>query len=81
MLRSTLASIDDLVFVFDADLRLVAFDQPGEHQALYLSPQDFLGKRLDQAGMPAKVVELFQQATDQMRLERGAILRLPAGYA
>jgi signal transduction histidine kinase/DNA-binding response OmpR family regulator len=44
-LRTTLASISDLVFSLDKNGHLIDYHQPDEHPDLYVPPQSFYGKR------------------------------------
>jgi PAS domain S-box-containing protein len=62
-LRSTLTSMDDLVFVLDRDLRFDSFHQPGQAGELYVRPADFLGKTLDDV-LPPPVASLGREAVE-----------------
>ena len=55
-LASTIASIDDLVFVLDKGGIFNEFHQPSERPGLYVSPEAFIGKSYRDL-MPAHVVE------------------------
>lgn len=61
-LRSTLASMDDLVFVFDQQTRFVDAYAPEEE--LYLSLEAFLGKKHSEV-MPSDIDQLFAKAFDK----------------
>jgi len=52
MLRATLASLDDLVFVLDREHRFIDFQQPGKLDALYLPPAHFIGRTLAEIPFP-----------------------------
>lgn len=82
-MRAIIASIDDLVFVFDSERRYIEINQP-ESDALYLPPSDFLGRRIDEIGLPAEIAAQFEQVFTQ--IERGEkpasfvySLHVPAG--
>jgi PAS domain S-box-containing protein len=62
-LRSTLASMDDLVFVLDENLRFVSFHQPKKAEGLYRRPEEFLGKALEDV-MPPHVARQGQRAAE-----------------
>ena len=62
-LHSVLASIDDLVFVFDPDYRFVECYQPNEEKLLVPVAQ-FLGRRIDAIGLPPDVAARFIEAID-----------------
>jgi len=65
-LRSTLASINDLVFVFDPQYRFVACYQP-EAETLMIPPEQFLGKRVDTVGLPPETARCFIDAIDALK--------------
>jgi diguanylate cyclase (GGDEF)-like protein/PAS domain S-box-containing protein len=71
-LRSILNSIDDLVFVIDADGRLVDCYQPAA-ATLLLAPERFIGRRLDEVGLPAEVVAQMLAAIDTLRQGSGVV--------
>jgi PAS domain S-box-containing protein len=60
-LRSTLSSMDDLVFVLDAQGAFIDYHQSEAASDLYAPPQAFLGK-LVQEVLPPGVAEPFQEA-------------------
>lgn len=62
MLRSTLTSLDDLVFILDQEHRFVDFQQPRKLDALYLPPQLFIGQRFTEISFPAEAREIWLTA-------------------
>lgn len=70
-LRSTLASMDDIVFSFDRDGRYVDFYQPEMEGELYLPPSLFLGKDFRSVGFPEEVVEHIERSFTALRNEEG----------
>lgn len=60
-LRSTLASINDLVFVLDLQYRFIECHQP-DADTLMLPPEQFLGKRVDAVGLPPETASRFIDA-------------------
>jgi PAS domain S-box-containing protein len=62
-LRSTLASMDDLVFVLDEDLRFLSFLQPERTSGLYLPPEEFQGKAVEEV-LPPHVAAQGRRAAE-----------------
>ena len=60
-LRSLIASMDDLVFVLDQDLRFQQFYKPNR-ETLFAKPEQFLGKRLEEIGLPESVFHTIHKA-------------------
>ena len=56
-LTTTLHSLDEIVFVLDAEGRFIDFHSPAE-QPLLMAPGDFLGKRYDEALPPGLAIPL-----------------------
>lgn len=54
-LTTVLDSMDELVFVLDQGGRITHFPQRNKAGDLFVSPNSFLGKRIDQLGFPADV--------------------------
>jgi PAS domain S-box-containing protein len=69
-LRSILASVDDLVFVFDADGRFVRHYSPARLE-LYKPSVEFIGKKHAEV-MPPHIDKLFAEAFGQCRAGRAA---------
>ncbi|MFC1975439.1 PAS domain S-box protein, partial [Chloroflexota bacterium] len=65
-LRSTLASMDDLVFVFDRDGVFSDYHQPPDRADLYVPPEAFLGRSYRDV-MPQHVVELVDVTIDRVK--------------
>ncbi|MCX6892099.1 MAG: ATP-binding protein, partial [Verrucomicrobia bacterium] len=60
-LRSLIMSMDDLVFVLDQDLRFQEFYHPsGQEFVAY--PEQCLGQRLEEVGLPEPALESIRQA-------------------
>jgi PAS domain S-box-containing protein len=59
-LKSILSSMADLVFMFDKDGRFIYYHTPSPDE-LYLSPQEFMGKKHSQV-MPPEIDKLFVNA-------------------
>jgi len=59
-LKSILSSMADLVFMFDKDGRFIYYHTPSPGD-LYLSPQEFMGKKHSQV-MPPEINKLFVNA-------------------
>jgi PAS domain S-box-containing protein len=84
LLRSTVASMDDLVFLLDRDRRFVEFFQQGKLPDLFVSPDRFAGRHYSDVGLPPGVVALYDRAIDALE-ETGAVqgfdytLRMPGG--
>ena len=84
-LKSLIASMHDLVFVLDQDLRFEQFHQPA-HQMLFVQPEQFEGKRLDEIGLPEPAFGCIHQAVGEtLQTGNSAVatyrLDLPAGPA
>ncbi len=84
-LRSLIASLDDLGFTLDQDLRFGPFHQ-SDRATLFLKPEQFVGKRLEEIGLPEFVWGCIYQAvreTLQTRKPTEALysLDLPQGSA
>jgi PAS domain S-box-containing protein len=62
-LRSLLGSMQDLVFVLDRRLVFTEHCQPGI-EGLYVPASEFVGRRIDEAGLPASVVETLRPALE-----------------
>jgi PAS domain S-box-containing protein len=62
-LRSTLSSLDDLVFVFDRHGVFVDYYRPVTSSDLYVSAETFLGRTVREI-MPPEVADPFQEAFD-----------------
>ncbi|MBZ0284811.1 MAG: PAS domain S-box protein [Anaerolineae bacterium] len=60
-LLSTLSSLDDLVFVLDREGFYRDYYQP-DRGKLFVPPEAFLGKRIDQIGAPPEMAELCFKA-------------------
>jgi len=60
-LRSTIASMDDLVFVIDEKGIFIEYYQPVGKHDLYLTPDQFIGKSF-RSVMPSHVIELTERA-------------------
>ena len=69
-LHSIVASMDDLVFVFDVEDRFLNFYQP-KADSLLIPPEKFLGKHYDEV-MPQHICELFKLAMTQAKAGEGA---------
>jgi PAS domain S-box-containing protein len=69
-LRSILASVDDLVFVFDADGRFARHYSPAR-MGLYRSSVEFIGKKHAEV-MPPHIDRLFVEAFGRCRAGRAA---------
>lgn len=65
-LRSTLASINDLVFVLDLQYRFVACYQP-DAKTLLVPPNEFIDKRVDAVGLPDETAQHFINAIDALK--------------
>ena len=65
-LQSILSSIDDLVFVIDPEGRLIDCAQPNA-PTLLMPMEQFLGRRLDEVGLPAAVAAKMLDAIEQLR--------------
>ena len=65
-LRSTLASMDDLMFVLDRDGIFVEYHQPPNAEALYAPPLEFLGKSYAEV-LPPEVAGHMGKAIEAVR--------------
>ncbi len=78
--KSLLNSMDDLVFVLDAENRFVSYYAPEEQ--LYLKPEAFMGKKVGEV-MPPVVVEKFNEALVNVKQGKTAeyeyCLEMPEG--
>jgi PAS domain S-box-containing protein len=66
-LKSTISSLNDLVFVLDRDGVFQEFYNPGNKDPLYENPDFFLNKHYKQVGFPPLVVEELQLAFEQLQ--------------
>ena len=66
-LKSTISSLNDLVFVLDRDGVFQEFYNPGNKDPLYENPDFFLNKHYKQVGFPPLVVEKLQLAFEQLQ--------------
>ena len=83
VLRSTVASMDDLVFVVDKERRFDEFFQPQKAGDLYVPPEQFLGRTIDDV-MPPEISAQFRRAIDTLAYTDAVqvidySLRLPGG--
>ena len=69
-LKSTISSIDDLVYVLDRDGMFQEFYNPGKHKSLYRAPSYYIGKSYDEVGLPAQAVEKLRMALKGMKHEK-----------
>jgi diguanylate cyclase (GGDEF)-like protein/PAS domain S-box-containing protein len=65
-LRSILASMNDLVFVFDQQYRYIACYQP-EADTLMVPPDQFMHRRVDEIGLPPETAQRFINAIDALK--------------
>lgn len=63
-MRSLLASMQDLVFVLDEELSIVAYHSSSNAE-LATPPEDFLGHRFDEVGLPEKAVQTIGVALER----------------
>jgi PAS domain S-box-containing protein len=61
-LRSTISSMDDLVFVLDKNGVFLDYYQAGSKSGLYASPELFLGKSYNEVDLPPEVVKSYETA-------------------
>ena len=73
-LRSTVSSLDDLVFVHDAEGIYVDYYHSPDASELYVSPEVFFGKRFEDV-LPPAVAEPFRRAFETVK-ETGAVQQL-----
>ncbi|NOQ24145.1 MAG: PAS domain-containing protein [Bacteroidales bacterium] len=66
-LKSTISSLNDLVFVLDRDGVFQEFYNPGNKDPLYEDPNFFLCKHYKNVGFPTLVVEKLQAAFGQLQ--------------
>ena len=59
-LRSVIASVEDLVFMLDEDLRFVKYYQSPEHPEMHAKPQDYIGKSFKDV-FPRSVTREFEK--------------------
>jgi PAS domain S-box-containing protein len=64
-LRSTFASMDDLVFVLDKDGAFCDYYQPPDRSELYFPPEEFVGKSFE-AVLPPNVSPLLENAINAL---------------
>ncbi|MCB0168956.1 MAG: PAS domain S-box protein [Anaerolineae bacterium] len=64
--RSTLESMDDLVFVLDKDGRFIDYYQPPTRPELYIPPQVFLGAHFAEV-LPPEIAAKLEQASQQIK--------------
>ncbi len=60
-LRSTISSMDDLVFVLDKNGVFIGYHQPPQREELYISPELLLGKSFQEV-LPPHLIELLEAA-------------------
>ncbi|MCK2089721.1 EAL domain-containing protein [Thauera aromatica] len=79
-LKLTLASVDDLVFVFDTDNHIVEH-YPADHPLLFVPPSAFHGHPVDKVGLPAEVGAAYVAALAAVRGEgRARTIDYPLPY-
>lgn len=61
-LRSTLASLDDLIFVLDRNGTFIDFYQPESQVRLFMPKEQFLGKTYWEVGLPVEAVKQLAKA-------------------
>jgi len=66
-LKSTISSLNDLVFVLDRDGVFQEFYNPGNKDPLYENPDFFLHKHYREVDFPPLVVEQLQTAFEQLQ--------------
>ncbi len=66
-LRSVLASLQDLLFVYDENGVYIDFHSPQGSDLLFRRPSEFIGKRYDQIGFPPAVVRQIRDALGALR--------------
>ncbi|MFA8435431.1 MAG: two-component regulator propeller domain-containing protein [Marinifilaceae bacterium] len=67
-LKSTISSLDDLVFVLDRNGVFQEFYNPGNQDPLYEDPDQFINKHYEEVGFPPLVVQELKQAFEQLQL-------------
>ena len=63
MLKSTISSLDDLVFVLDKDGIFLNYYQPSKANELFVRPEELIGKSFKKV-LPAHVAKLAEHAID-----------------
>lgn len=66
-LKSTISSLNDLVFVLDRDGIFQEFYNPGNTDPLYENPDFYLKKHYQDVGFPLKVIEELKAAFQQLQ--------------
>ncbi|RXQ92252.1 PAS domain S-box protein [Ancylomarina salipaludis] len=66
-LKSTISSLNDLVFVLDRDGIFQEFYNPGNTDPLYENPDFFLNKHYTEVGFPSRVVEELKIAFERLQ--------------
>ncbi|RLD76112.1 MAG: hypothetical protein DRJ10_14115, partial [Bacteroidetes bacterium] len=66
-LRSTIRSMDDLVFVLDEKGIFLEFNNPGKRDTVYKNPKIFLNKHFEDVGFPEAIVQQLKQAYLQLQ--------------
>ena len=67
LFRSTLTSIDDLVFVLDTEGKYLDFFQGRRRNDLLIVPENFLGKRFDELPLPTEAIEAHKGAFEAIK--------------
>lgn len=70
-LRSTLSSIDDLVFVLDAQGVFIDFYQPPKESVLIVSKEHFIGKHYRDIGFPEYLLKVIDAEIEQAMRSMG----------
>jgi len=66
-LKSTISSLNDLVFVLDREGVFREFYNPGNLDPIYENPEFFLNKHYKEVGFPLRVEEELQTAFEQLQ--------------
>jgi len=66
LLSSTIASMDDLIFVLDKNGVFINYYPPDSTSKLYLSPEQFINKSYKDV-LPSNIVEKTESAIDKLR--------------
>ncbi len=69
-LKSTISSIDDLVFVLDRGGIFQEFYNPGKHKHLYKEAAYYIGKCFVDVGLPGLAVEHLREALKALKSEK-----------
>jgi PAS domain S-box-containing protein len=69
-LKSTISSIDDLVFVLDRGGVFQEFYKPEKYTSLYREPAFYIGKCFDEVGLPEPAVQQLRMALKALRQEK-----------